>query len=106
MSELVYDRVADLSSENERLRAQVERLESQGHTNSRESRKRALRDAVEAQCTYCGARTLPNEPEAHALHGPNSAGNYTHRAFGDDQMCQASLIWSMIRWEDLEDKKS
>lgn len=83
------------------LRARVAVLEAVSKVTSRAAFVRAARDV----CSYCGKRSLPNEPEAHKVHGPNAAGNYAHIVFGTTLMCKASSIWSTIFCEDAADQR-
>lgn len=62
-------------------------------------RRRVLLIAAADVCASCGKRALPNEPESHVVHGPNSAGNFTHFYYGKHHLCGATSIHSRLRYE-------
>lgn len=59
-----------------------------------------LREAAGLVCDYCAGRAFPRDPESHAVHGPNAAGNYVHRPIGPEKLCKATAIWSRIAWDE------
>lgn len=72
-------------------------------TDLMRGRERALRDACQDVCMYCGKRAL-GYGEAE---GPNDAGNHIHRDTSVTTkertvLCMASAIWHRIRWESRE----
>lgn len=60
----------------------------------------AIEESIRAVCEVCGRRAFPNDPAYHQIHGPNSAGNYTHVRNGKHELCRASSAWSLSRWEE------
>ena len=61
---------------------------------------RGLRISADLVCDLCGHRAYPGDRERHEIHGPNNAGNYTHKWGDHEELCKATSIWSQIRWEE------
>lgn len=64
-----------------------------------------MRDCAKLVCDACGAWSWPGHPGYHTVHGPNGAGNYTHRredgqtGVPSETLCAATSIWSRIRFD-------